>query len=85
MKRTLTLTTAMRSSDVHPISSTKRPRSSSPSRLYELGRLSSAAAAKMAYIPKPFFLMKLVDYGVDAFQLPGEDLQQDSARALRHL
>ena len=54
-------------------------------KLYELGRLSSGAAAKLAGIPKPLFLMKLVDYGVDAFQLTEEDLQQDLASARRHL
>ena len=54
-------------------------------KLYELGRLSSGAAAKLADIPKPLFLMKLADYGVDTFQLTEEDLQQDLASARRHL
>ena len=54
-------------------------------KLYELGRLSSGAAAKLAGIPKPLFLRKLADYGVDAFQLTEEDLQQDLARARRYL
>ena len=50
-------------------------------KLYELGRLSSGAATKLAGIPKPLFLMKLADYGVDAFQLTEEDFQQDLASA----
>ena len=54
-------------------------------KLYELGRLSSGTAAKLADIPKPLFLMKLADYGVDAFQLTEKDLQQDLASARRHL
>ena len=54
-------------------------------KLYELGRLSSGMAAKLAGIPKQLFLMKLADYGVDAFQLTKEDLQQDLATARRHL
>ena len=54
-------------------------------KLYELGRLSSGAVAKLAGIPKPLFLTKLADYGVDAFQLTEEDLQQDLASARRHL
>ena len=54
-------------------------------KLYELGRLSSGAAAKLAGIPKPLFLMKLADYGVDAFQLTEEDFQQDLASARRYL
>ena len=54
-------------------------------KLYELGRLSSGAAAKLAGIPKPLFLTKLADYGVDTFDLTEEDLQQDLASAQRHL
>ena len=54
-------------------------------KLYELGQLSSGAAAKLAGIPKPLFLMKLADYGVDAFQLTEEDFQQDLASARRYL
>ena len=54
-------------------------------KLCELGRLSSGASAKLAGIPKPLFLMKLADYGVDAFHLTQEDLQQDLASARRHL
>ena len=54
-------------------------------KLYELGRLSSGMAAKLADIPKPLFLVKLADYGVDSFQLTGEDFQQDLASARRHL
>ncbi|PIX43855.1 MAG: hypothetical protein COZ57_18470, partial [Armatimonadetes bacterium CG_4_8_14_3_um_filter_66_20] len=33
-------------------------------KLYELGRLSSGAAAEMAGVPKPVFLGRLADYGV---------------------
>ena len=38
-------------------------------KLYELGRLSTGAAATLAGIPKPLFLTKLVDYGIDSFDL----------------
>ena len=54
-------------------------------KLYELGRLSSGAAAKLVDIPKPLFLMKLADCGVDAFHLTEEALQQDLTSARRHL
>ena len=54
-------------------------------KLYELGRLSSGAAAKLANITKLLLLMKLADYGVDAFDLTEEDIQQDLAGARRHL
>ena len=54
-------------------------------KLYELGRLSSGAAARLADIPKPMFLIKLDDYDVDTFHLTEEDLQRDLASARRHL
>ena len=54
-------------------------------KLYELGRLSSGTAAKLADTPKPLFLMKLADYGVEVFHLTEEDLQQDLASARHHL
>ena len=46
-------------------------------KLYELGKLSSAAAAELAGVPKPFFLTKLVDYGVVRFDLKKEELQRE--------
>jgi len=50
-------------------------------KLYELGRLSSGAAAKLAGVPRSAFLMKLSDYGVETFRLTEEDLQQESRLA----
>ena len=50
-------------------------------KLYELGRLSSGAAAELAGIPKPVFLSRLVDYGVPAFDLTEEELRQDLCNA----
>jgi predicted HTH domain antitoxin len=49
-------------------------------KLYELGRLSSGAAAALAGIPKPLFLVKLGEYGVPSFKLSEAELQED----LRH-
>jgi predicted HTH domain antitoxin len=46
-------------------------------KLYELGRLSSGAAAELAGVPKPLFLAKLADYGVSAFDLKKEELQRE--------
>jgi predicted HTH domain antitoxin len=46
-------------------------------KLYELGRLSSGAAAELAGLPKPLFLAKLVDYGVCTFDLSKEELQRE--------
>ena len=48
-------------------------------KLYEMGRLSSGVAARLAGIPKPLFLIKLADYDVDTFQLTEEELRQDLA------
>ena len=50
-------------------------------KLYELGRLSSGAAARLAGIPRPVFLMKLAEYGVDTFRMTKEDLQQETSLA----
>ena len=53
-------------------------------KLYEMGRLSTGAAAELADVPKPLFLTKLADYDVDTFDLPKEELQRDLAIARRH-
>ena len=54
-------------------------------KLYEMGRLSTGAAAALANLPKPLFLTKLADYGVDTFDLSAEELQRDLSGARRHL
>ena len=46
-------------------------------KLFELGRLSSGVAAELAGIPKPLFVTKLADYGVDTFDLSEEELRQE--------
>lgn len=46
-------------------------------KLYELGRLSSGAAATLAGIPRTLFLTKLADYGVDTFRLTKDELAQE--------
>ena len=56
-------------------------RMSAAVKLYELGRLSSGAAAKLAGVPRVVFLMKLADYGVDTFQISEADLEADVAHA----
>ena len=53
-------------------------------KLYEMGRLSSGAAARLAEVPKPLFLSKLAEYGVDSFRLTDDELRQDVAHAGRH-
>lgn len=50
-------------------------------KLYEVGRLSSGAAATLAGLPLPLFLTKLSDYGVPNFRLTREELAEDLASA----
>ncbi|MEW6211515.1 MAG: UPF0175 family protein [Acidobacteriota bacterium] len=47
-------------------------------KLYELGRLSSGAAARLAGVPRVVFLAKLADYGVDTFRLSEEQLERET-------
>ena len=47
-------------------------------KLYEMGRLSSGAAAQVAGIPRTVFLTKLADFGVDTFRMMEEDFRQET-------
>jgi predicted HTH domain antitoxin len=47
-------------------------------KLFELGRLSSGAAARLAGIPRVVFLARLADCGVDTFNLTEEQLEQET-------
>jgi predicted HTH domain antitoxin len=50
-------------------------------KLYEMGQLSSGAAAQLAGVPKPYFLSHLADYGVTTFDLGEEELSHDLKNA----
>ena len=50
-------------------------------KLYELRRLSSGAAARLAGIPRGLFLSKLADYGVDTFTLSEDELEHQTPLA----
>ena len=50
-------------------------------KLYELGRLSSGAAARLAGVPRVLFLSKLADYGVDTFRLSDDELERQTSLA----
>jgi predicted HTH domain antitoxin len=50
-------------------------------KLYELGKLSSGAAAMLAGVPRVVFLAKLADYGVDSFDLTDEQLAKETRLA----
>jgi predicted HTH domain antitoxin len=50
-------------------------------KLFELGQLSSGAAARLAGVPRVVFLARLADYGVDTFRLTTEDLERETRLA----
>lgn len=50
-------------------------------KLFEMGRLSSGAAASLGGVPRTVFLAKLADYGVDTFRLTREDLSRETPLA----
>ncbi len=50
-------------------------------KLFELGRLSSGAAARLAGVPRTIFLSRLADYGVESFRLTEEELRAEARLA----
>lgn len=52
-------------------------------KLYEMGRVSSGAAAALAGIARVEFLAKLQEYGVSPFQLSPAELDLDLASVRR--
>jgi predicted HTH domain antitoxin len=50
-------------------------------KLFEMGKMSSGAAASLAGIPRVVFLSKLADYGVDSFRLTEEELHRETPLA----
>ncbi len=56
-------------------------RMAAAAKLYEMGKLSSGAAAELAGIPRVAFLSKLADYGVDTFDLTEEEFAKETRLA----
>lgn len=50
-------------------------------KLYELGRLSSGAAARLAGVPRVVFLSRMADYGVDTFRMNEDQLARETRLA----
>jgi predicted HTH domain antitoxin len=50
-------------------------------KLYEIGELSSGAAASLAGLPRVTFLSRLADFGVDTFRLTEEELLRETRLA----
>ena len=50
-------------------------------KFYELGELSSGAAAALAGLPRVVFLSRLADFGVDTFRLTESELLRETRLA----
>jgi predicted HTH domain antitoxin len=46
-------------------------------KMFEMGRLSSGAAAELAGITKSLFLTRLADFGISGCNMTVEDLEED--------
>ena len=66
---------------LQPDAMSEELRAAAAVKLFELGRLSSGAAARLAGIPRTVFLTKLAQYGVDTFRLTEEQLREESGIA----
>ncbi len=53
-------------------------------KLFELGKLSSGAASRLAGTPRTLFLASLANYGVDTFRLTEEDLKAETDESYQH-
>ena len=53
-------------------------RMAAATKFFELGKLSSGAAARLAGVPRAVFLTRLYNYGVDTFRLTEEDLRTEA-------
>jgi predicted HTH domain antitoxin len=56
-------------------------RMAAAAKLFEIGRISSGAAAKLAGVPRTVFLSRLGDYGVDTFSVREEELEEETRLA----
>ena len=72
---------AMAALNLSPVEAAEEFRFAAAAKLYELGRLSSSAAASLAGVPRTVFLARLSEYGVSVFDLNEEELKQDFSRA----
>lgn len=50
-------------------------------KLYEIGKLSSGAAAHLAGVPRTVFLARLSEFDVDTFRLSVEELARETPLA----
>jgi predicted HTH domain antitoxin len=67
--------------NLSPVEAAEEFRFAAAAKLYELGRLSSGAAASLAGVPRTVFLNRLSEYGVSAFRADDAELKRDLSRA----
>jgi predicted HTH domain antitoxin len=72
---------AMAALNLSPVQLAEEFRFAAAAKLYELGRLSSGAAASLAGVPRTVFLNRLSEYGVSSFRSEEEELKQDLSSA----
>jgi predicted HTH domain antitoxin len=56
-------------------------RMAAAAKLFEMGQLSSGAAARLAGVPRVIFLSNLAEYGVDTFRLTETQLAGETRLA----
>jgi predicted HTH domain antitoxin len=56
-------------------------RMAAAAKLYEMGRLSTGAAAQLAGVSRSVFLARLADYEVNTFDLDEEELDEETRLA----
>jgi hypothetical protein len=67
--------------ELPPAEAAQEVRMAAAAKLFELGRLSSGAAARLAGVPRAVFLARLADYGVVTFRETREELLEDLSNA----
>lgn len=67
--------------NLSPVEAAEEFRFAAAAKLYELGRLSSGAAAAVAGVPRTVFLGRLSEYGVAALKLDEDELRRDLSSA----
>ena len=69
---------AMKAMKISPEKVGARLRMAAGAKFYEMGDLSSGAAADLAGIPRTVFLQRLSEFGVDTFRLREEELKSET-------
>lgn len=71
----------LRALSSEPAAAAAELRMAAAAKLYELGRLSSGAAADLAGVPRVVFLSRLAEFGVHVLGATEADLMDDLASA----